>query len=122
MIKSGTPALSGARSLLLHCPRCGLSIRPRVRWLAVEHCPRCLARARLPVRLIASGLATNLYNQHATVNRGAHRRYRDRQERLAMSSGPRNRRADQESEMARALGRWGRSARARCPRERRRAL
>ncbi|MDA0162626.1 hypothetical protein OM076_20295 [Solirubrobacter ginsenosidimutans] len=33
------------------CPRCGLSIRPRVRWLTVEHCPRCIALARIPVRM-----------------------------------------------------------------------
>jgi hypothetical protein len=33
------------------CPRCGLSIRPRIRWLTVEHCPRCIALARIPVRM-----------------------------------------------------------------------
>jgi hypothetical protein len=35
----------------LVCPRCGLSIRPRLRWLTVEHCPRCIAYARIPVRM-----------------------------------------------------------------------
>jgi len=40
----------------LHCPRCGLGIRPRVSWLAIEHCPRCVARARIAVRLVSSPL------------------------------------------------------------------
>ena len=40
----------------LNCPRCGLSIRSRASWLAVEHCPRCLARARIAVRLFSSPL------------------------------------------------------------------
>ncbi len=41
-------------SLALVCPRCGLSIRPRARWLTVEHCPRCIAYARIPVRMSTS--------------------------------------------------------------------
>lgn len=44
--------------LFLNCPRCGLSIRPRARWLAIEHCPRCMARAQIPVSLFASPLPT----------------------------------------------------------------
>lgn len=36
---------------LLSCPRCGLTIAPRARWLAVEHCPRCVARGRKLVNL-----------------------------------------------------------------------
>jgi hypothetical protein len=44
-------------SSLLSCPRCGLSIRPRVQWLAIEHCPRCLAHAHLAVRLISPSAA-----------------------------------------------------------------
>ncbi len=41
-------------SLALVCPRCGLSIQPRARWLTVEHCPRCIAYARIPVRMSTS--------------------------------------------------------------------
>jgi hypothetical protein len=44
------------RPLFLNCPRCGLSIRQRHSWLAIEHCPRCLARSRIPVTLFASPL------------------------------------------------------------------
>ena len=44
-------------SSLLNCPRCGLSIRPKVSWLTVEHCPRCIARARIPVKLLSSTLS-----------------------------------------------------------------
>lgn len=39
--------------VMLRCPRCGLSIRPRWDWLVIEHCPRCLARARTPVQLVS---------------------------------------------------------------------
>jgi hypothetical protein len=28
------------------CPRCGLTVRIRVPYLALERCPRCIARAR----------------------------------------------------------------------------
>jgi len=49
-----TSAIRTHLLLRLSCPRCGLTITPRARWLAIEHCPRCLARARLPVRLIPS--------------------------------------------------------------------
>lgn len=46
----------------LNCPRCGLSIKPRGSWLAVEHCPRCIGRARVPVQLFSSSLpAAELY-------------------------------------------------------------
>jgi hypothetical protein len=46
----------------LNCPRCHLSLRPRVGWLTVEHCPRCLARERVAVPLFASRLpARELY-------------------------------------------------------------
>jgi DoxX-like family len=40
------------------CPRCGLTIEPRARWLTIEHCPRCLARARIPVRMFSSPLSS----------------------------------------------------------------
>ena len=39
MIKSVAPASSAAVAPLLNCPRCGLSIRPRARCLAVEAIP-----------------------------------------------------------------------------------
>jgi hypothetical protein len=43
-------------SLFLNCPRCGLSIGSRRRWLAIEHCPRCLGRSGIPVTLFSSRL------------------------------------------------------------------
>jgi hypothetical protein len=43
-------------SSFLNCPRCGLSIRPKVCWMTVEHCPRCIARARIAVKLLSSTL------------------------------------------------------------------
>ena len=52
----------GASHCLLNCPRCGLSIRMRAWWLAIEYCPRCIARARVAVKLFSSGLpAAELY-------------------------------------------------------------
>ena len=51
----------------LNCPRCGLTIRPRTEWLAIEHCPRCLARRRAVVTLFAATLpAAELYDEGAT--------------------------------------------------------
>jgi hypothetical protein len=38
----------------LNCPRCGLSIALRWRWLAIAHCPRCVARSRTIVELSSS--------------------------------------------------------------------
>jgi hypothetical protein len=40
----------------LNCPRCGLTIVPRVSWLAIRHCPRCLARTRTVVEMFSSRL------------------------------------------------------------------
>jgi hypothetical protein len=66
------PGRSASRSydlLLLSCPRCGLSISPRVHWLAIEHCPRCLAHARVAVRLSSSpSVSENLYRQRPTLH------------------------------------------------------
>jgi predicted RNA-binding Zn-ribbon protein involved in translation (DUF1610 family) len=45
--------LADRAALELKCPRCGLSITLRARWLAVEHCPRCVGRARILVSLLA---------------------------------------------------------------------
>jgi len=42
--------------LLFRCPNCGLTLRPRARWLAIEHCPLFMARARLPVALFSLAL------------------------------------------------------------------
>jgi hypothetical protein len=60
----------GDRSgLFLNCPRCGLSIKPKARWLALEYCPRCMARARIPVKLFSSTLpAAELYDDNAAPN------------------------------------------------------
>lgn len=38
----------------LNCPACGLSIRLRASYLAIERCPRCLARRRAAVRMYLS--------------------------------------------------------------------
>jgi hypothetical protein len=43
----------------LNCPHCGLTITPKVDWLAVEHCPRCIARRGVLVILFASPLPAN---------------------------------------------------------------
>jgi hypothetical protein len=56
-------ARRAAGSSFLRCPRCGLGIRPRVSWLAIEHCPRCVAQARIAVRLVASPLPTPQHYQ-----------------------------------------------------------
>jgi hypothetical protein len=44
----------GARGAVvrLRCPRCGLAMSARSRWIAAEHCPRCVARARKLVVLL----------------------------------------------------------------------
>jgi hypothetical protein len=55
-VTGGEVGGSAGQRLHLNCPRCGLTIRPKARWLTIEHCPRCLARSRLPVRLSVSTL------------------------------------------------------------------
>ena len=42
--------------LLFRCPNCGLTLRPRARWLAIERCRRFLPSARLPVALFSLAL------------------------------------------------------------------
>lgn len=54
VMNPGRSAAHRDPSLLSSCPRCGLSIRQKFHWLAVEHCPRCLAHAHLAVTLISS--------------------------------------------------------------------
>jgi len=41
-------------AVFFNCPRCGLSIRRRVEWHALEHCPRCAGRAGIAVQLFVS--------------------------------------------------------------------
>jgi len=53
VLNPGRLASRRCHSLLLTCPRCGLSISPKVHWLAIEHCPRCLAHAHVAVTLIS---------------------------------------------------------------------
>lgn len=51
-----------AAAAFLDCPRCGLSIRMKASWSAIEYCPRCIARARIAVKLSSCGLpAAELY-------------------------------------------------------------
>ncbi len=38
----------------MNCPTCGLSIRLRASYLAVERCPRCLARRQTAVPMYIS--------------------------------------------------------------------
>jgi hypothetical protein len=63
------PARRDHGAVFLNCPRCGLSIEPKARWLALEYCPRCMARARIPVKLFSSTLPTaELYPDGAAPN------------------------------------------------------
>jgi hypothetical protein len=62
----GGPVLNRPESAapFLNCPRCGLSIRPKTRWMTIEQCPRCLARARVAVKMFSSALpAAELYRE-----------------------------------------------------------
>jgi hypothetical protein len=64
MTSTDDRAASRRAAPFLNCPRCGLSIRPKARWLTVEHCPRCLARARVAVKMFSSPLpAAELYRE-----------------------------------------------------------
>ena len=64
---------SGRAASFLNCPRCGLSIRPKTRWLTIEHCPRCMAVAGIPVRLFSSALpAAELYRDGLTPRAEQH--------------------------------------------------
>jgi hypothetical protein len=65
---------SGAQSpRLLSCPRCGLGIKPRARWLEIEHCPRCMARSRIAVRLFSSALPAAELDPDGSASRVARR-------------------------------------------------
>jgi hypothetical protein len=73
------PAAAHQAAVYLNCPRCGLSIEMRSRWLAIRHCPRCVTRAHTAVELFSSGLPSSvLYasdslpqadRKHTPVNR-----------------------------------------------------
>ena len=52
------PTASVRQVSFLNCPRCGLSLRPRVSWLTIEQWLRCMARARIPITLLSSPLPT----------------------------------------------------------------
>ncbi|MGO9751295.1 MAG: hypothetical protein ACLP8S_02010 [Solirubrobacteraceae bacterium] len=59
--------LTGSRSdarlvaSYLNCPRCGLGIEVRARWLTIRHCPRCVARSQTVVALFGSGLPADAF-------------------------------------------------------------
>lgn len=58
---------STRRELYLICPRCRLSLSPRVGWLTIEHCPRCFGRTQTAVPMLSSPLpAAELYHEHST--------------------------------------------------------
>jgi hypothetical protein len=64
MMSTEDPAANRRAAPFLNCPRCGLSIRPKARWMTIEHCPRCLARARVAVKMFPSPLpAAELYHE-----------------------------------------------------------
>jgi hypothetical protein len=53
------PDVSGLSAVYINCPRCGLSIGLRSRWLAIRHCPRCIARAHVVVEMFSSPLPSS---------------------------------------------------------------
>jgi hypothetical protein len=64
-------AMTDCGSAFLNRPRCGLSIRRKVSWLAVKYRPRCMAHARTPLELFSSTLsAAVLYPEGAVQNPG----------------------------------------------------
>lgn len=55
----------------LTCPRCRLTITPRVAWLGSKHCPRCIARDRVAVAMFSSTLgADELYADRGPPGEG----------------------------------------------------
>ena len=51
---------AGPSRWYLNCPRCGLTITPKVRSLAIRQCPRCLARTSTTVELFSSRLPADV--------------------------------------------------------------
>lgn len=60
-----------AATSFLNCPRCGLSVEVRSRWMAIKHCPRCLGRARTLVELFSSSLPVEVLYAERLRPRGA---------------------------------------------------
>ena len=66
---SGPPRpVTGDSVLIMHCPRCGLTIRLRSPYLTVEDCPRGLARAKRAV--VSSARARRLPKPRPRSSRG----------------------------------------------------
>jgi hypothetical protein len=55
----------------LRCPRCGLVLVARSRWIAAEHCPRCVAQARKLVVLLTEAAEADRPPLRVTLD-GAH--------------------------------------------------
>lgn len=49
--RGGAGQVSEPISMFMKCPRCGLTLRARARWMAARNCPRCAARSRQLVAL-----------------------------------------------------------------------
>jgi hypothetical protein len=64
----------------LNCPRCGLSIALRSRWLAMAHCPRCVARSRTIVELFSSRAPARVPDGESCLPRADAEPYLARQE------------------------------------------
>jgi hypothetical protein len=70
-----TSADPGGESWYLNCPRCGLTVTPRARWLAIRYCPRCVARSQTIVEMFSSRLpAEALYPNRAVPHAEDERR------------------------------------------------
>jgi anti-sigma B factor antagonist len=56
----------------MRCPRCGLSVRIRAAFLALEHCPRCIAKARtsVPMTVVDAPLEPASPEDHETSTYG----------------------------------------------------
>jgi len=68
VVQAHRPAGRARALSFLNCPRCGLSVRPKARWLTIEYCPRWTAPPWIPVRLFSSALPTvePLYGEGST--------------------------------------------------------
>lgn len=83
VVMSGLRSDASPHDWSLNCPRCGLTITPKVSGLAISQCPRCLARTRAMVELFGSRLPADvLYAEDSRPNGEA-------APRLERRSGPR---------------------------------